>query len=102
VNLTPGQVALVPENTTGDFFTVSAYDVNQQSIQFMIVGGADVDKFEIGYTTGVLSFVNPLDFEAPTDANLDNVYEVIVRITDGTLSREALLKVEITDESEGP
>ena len=44
--------------------------------------GADKDAFTIA--NGVLSFQTPPDFEQPTDANLDNDYEVTVQTADET------------------
>lgn len=49
---------------------------------FSIVGGDDQALFSVHATTGVLSFLSPPDFEAPADADSDNVYEVVVRLTD--------------------
>ena len=40
-------------------------------------------KFTIDPTTGVLSFVTAPDFEAPTDAGANNVYDVTVQVSDG-------------------
>ncbi|MBL8158824.1 cadherin repeat domain-containing protein, partial [bacterium] len=48
-----------------------------------IVGGADAAKFSINASTGALSFISAPDFEAPTDAGGDNVYDVIVQVADG-------------------
>ncbi len=53
-----------------------------QTITFSIVGGADQSKFAIT-SGGALSFVSAPNFEAPTDANGDNVYVVTVQADDG-------------------
>jgi VCBS repeat-containing protein len=45
--------------------------------------GADAALFSIS-ETGELAFLAAPDFENPTDADLDNVYEVTVRVTDRT------------------
>jgi hypothetical protein len=45
------------------------------------VGGADQAKFSIT-SGGVLSFNTAPDYETPTDANVDNVYEVTVQADD--------------------
>ena len=60
---------------------------------FAIAGGTDAAAFTIDAATGQLSFVNPPDFEAPTDGNSiaqaplsvvagDNVYEVVLKVVD--------------------
>ena len=46
------------------------------------VSGADRGKFEIGATTGLLAFTAEPDYETPGDANSDNVYEIMVVVTD--------------------
>ena len=63
------------------------------------VSGADAGKFDIG-TTGALTFKAKPDFEAPTDANKNNVYEVTVRAADGDGNRgEMAVKVTLENET---
>ena len=54
-----------------------------QTLSYSIIGGADASKFTIGATTGALSFVTAPNFELPTDAGGNNVYDVIVQASDG-------------------
>ena len=51
---------------------------------------------------GVLSFKEGKNHEMPTDANRDNVYELTVRASDGTLNEDRMVMVTVTDEDEGP
>jgi autotransporter-associated beta strand protein len=46
--------------------------------------GADADDFTIDASTGLLSFSDPagIDYENPTDANGDRVFEVTIRVDD--------------------
>ena len=69
------------------------------------VAGADSSKFNIGNETdgipGELKFKAKPDYEMPTDANADNVYEVTVRVADadgniGTMD----VKVTVSNEDE--
>ena len=46
------------------------------------LSGEDRDDFSID--DGVLSFAAPPDYEAPTDADADNIYQVTVEVSDGT------------------
>lgn len=62
---------------------VNALDLNGDAVSYLITGGADSALFSIDSSNGKLSFVNAPDFEAPTDANQDNVYQVQVIISDG-------------------
>ena len=64
------------------------------------VSGADSGKFEIS-AAGALSFMAAPDFEAPGDADGDNVYEVTVEVTDSgnnTATRDVTVKVTNADE----
>ena len=81
--ITSPNTANVPENTT-TVMTVTATDadVPPQTISFSLVGGADQSKFSIT-GIGALSFITAPNFEAPTDANADNVYLVTVQASDG-------------------
>ena len=54
-----------------------------QTLSYSIIGGADASKFTIDPTTGALSFITAPNFEAPTDAGGNNVYDVIVQVSDG-------------------
>ena len=53
-----------------------------QSLAYAIDGGADAALFSIDAATGALAFVSAPDFEAPKDAGADNVYDVIVKVSD--------------------
>src|SRR5262249_2903133 len=59
-------------------------DLNQP-LTYSISGGADRSLFTIDPSTGALSFATAPNFEAPADANHDNVYEVTVQVTDQPL-----------------
>ena len=74
---------ILAENTTA-VTTVTATDPDVgQTLSYSIIGGADASKFTIGASTGALSFVTAPNFEAPTDAGGNNVYDVIVQASDG-------------------
>jgi serralysin len=94
--ITSPTAANVPENTT-NVMTVTATDADlpAQSLTFSIVGGVDQSKFSIT-SGGALSFSAAPDFEAPTDANGDNVYIVIVQASDGTFTGVQAILVTVT------
>ncbi|WP_157755485.1 VCBS domain-containing protein [Pseudomonas frederiksbergensis] len=87
----------VAENTTA-ITTVTATDVDlpAQTLSYSIVGGVDAAKFSIVSGTGVLSFISAPNFEAPTDTGTNNVYDVIVRASDGTLFDDQAIAVTVT------
>jgi hypothetical protein len=72
----------IPENTT-EVTTVTSTDPNVDTPTYSIVGGDDGTLFQIDPATGVLSFVNPPDFEAPADSDGNNIYTVQVQVADG-------------------
>lgn len=67
------------------------------AIEYAIVGGTDRSLFQIDAATGALRFKAAPDFEAPADAGHDNVYDVVVRATSGSLTDEQALAIHVTD-----
>lgn len=51
---------------------------------YAIAGGADAALFTVNPWNGLVTFRAAPDFEAPADAGANNVYDVIVRASDGT------------------
>ncbi len=94
--------ASVAENTTS-VTTVTATDQDPgTTLSYSIVGGADQGLFQINSATGALSFVTAPDYENPSDADHNNSYIVTVRVSDGTLTSDQALTVNVTDVSEAP
>ncbi len=89
----------VPENTTA-VTTLTSTDVDGGAPVYSLAGGADVARFTINASTGVLTFLTALDFEAPADADTNNIYQVTVQVSDGAggLDTQAL-SVTVTDVS---
>jgi Ca2+-binding RTX toxin-like protein len=89
--------------------TIVASDPEGRPISYSIVlpaagGGVDGAMFAIDSASGALAFLSPRNFEAPTDAGVDNVYEVTVRATDalGGLLDEQRISVTVLDVNEAP
>jgi VCBS repeat-containing protein len=100
--ITSGATASVPENTTA-VMTVTATDPDAgTTLTYSIVGGADASKFTIDSSTGALSFTSAPDFENPTDSNADNVYNVTVQASDGSLTNSQAIAVTVTNVNEAP
>ena len=51
----------------------------------------------INPATGELVFVAAPDFEIPTDANLDNIYEVMIQVSVGRLQNLQILQPKSGD-----
>ena len=87
----------VAENSTA-VTTVTATDPDAgATVSFSLAGGADAALFAINATTGALSFLTAPDFEAPTDAGANNVYDVLVQASDGSLIDTQAIAVTITN-----
>jgi hypothetical protein len=83
--------------------TVSATDPDAGAVlTYSILGGADAARFRINDQTGALDFVSPPDFESPTDAGQNNIYEVVVQVSDGRLTDSQTINVTVTNVSEAP
>ena len=88
--------ANAPENSAGVVYTAAASDPDGDAVAFSLAGGADQARFSIT-GAGSLSFVAPPDFENPEDSNLDNIYEVTIRASDGAAAASLSLRVTVTD-----
>lgn len=86
----------VLENITA-VTTVQADDAVNFPLTYSISGGADATRFQIDASTGELSFISRPDFEAPTDVGGNNVYDVIVRVSDGVLTDTQALAITVSD-----
>jgi len=86
----------VAENSAGTFYQATATDPDGNALTFSVAGGADQGRFAIT-GAGALSFVAPPDFEAPADADANNVYQVTLQVSDGTTSTTLALSVTVTN-----
>ncbi|HZV38667.1 MAG TPA: PQQ-dependent sugar dehydrogenase [Pseudoxanthomonas sp.] len=98
---TSATTASVAENTAGTFYTATATDADGNALAFSLSGGTDRVRFQIT-AAGALSFVAAPDFEAPADANGDNVYQVELSVSDGTASVARMVTVTVTDVADTP
>ncbi|WP_345251326.1 Calx-beta domain-containing protein, partial [Kangiella taiwanensis] len=95
-------VETTPENTahTTAPADLSPGDAPIGTVTYTITGGADQALFTIDANTGELT-LPAQDFEAPADANADNVYEVQITATDSDgNTADELATVEVTDVAE--
>jgi hypothetical protein len=74
--ITSAASASTLENTAGTVYIALADDPDSPNVTFFISGGADAGLFTIDATTGELLFLTSPDYEAPTDSDTNNIYEV--------------------------
>lgn len=97
---TSSNAVSVAENSTGTVYTATATDPDGNPLTFSISGGADAARFSIT-NGGALSFTASPDFEAPTDADRNNVYLVQLSVSDGQATANLSLSVTVTDRADG-
>ena len=91
------------ENTTTTGYVAAATDPESGSLTYSIIGtGADDAFFTIDPVTGTLSFINPPDAEALSDANGDNDYEVNLRVSDGVNTADQAVTISVGNVNEAP
>ena len=101
--ITSGSTASVAENTTAVMtVTGSDPDIGDALTYANRHGGADAAKFNINSATGALTFATAPDYESPTDVGADNVYNVTVQVSDGTLTANKAVAVTVTNVNEAP
>jgi hypothetical protein len=85
------------EATTG-VMNLSAADADSpaSALTFGIAGGADASLFTLDPSTGALSFKAPPSQSQPSDVNQDNLYDVVVQVSDGLFVTQLPLNVFVT------
>lgn len=96
--VTSGPTATVVENQT-TAFTASATDAEGATLAYSL-SGTDAALFDIEAATGVVTFKSAPDFEAPGDADADNVYDVIITASDGTNRTSECVAITVTNEND--
>ena len=109
LQFTDRTVALTPpvitSNGGGDTAAINFAENNLAPVTTVTAGtgvifslsGVDALKFNLDATTGVLNFVNSPNFEAPSDAGANNVYNVIVTAVNGILADDQALAITVTN-----
>ena len=98
--ITGDATVTVTENSTA-VATYQAVDPDGATTFTWTLGGNDAGAFEIS-DAGVLTFDPAPDFEAPGDANTNNIYEVTVQADDGGMTGDFDVLVTVEGEPELP
>ena len=102
-NTAPELIALLDyaiDENTREVTTLQAYDAEGDVITYSI-SGTDVNLLSIGSSSGILSFIDPPDYENPQDNDLDNIYVLTVTASDGEFAVSLGIIVTINDVVEG-
>lgn len=103
---TSAPVVSVAENSTA-VLTVTATDADPaDTLTYSILStssSANSDRRSFTITsTGIISFNKAPNFEAPTDSDTNNIYLVVVRVSDGTNNVNQSLTITVTNVNEAP
>ena len=93
--ITSAATASFAENGTGTVYSATGSDADAGTTLSYALGGTDAAKFNINASTGAVTFVTAPNYEAPTDAGGDNVYDITVTANDG-VNTSAAQAVAIT------
>ena len=96
--ISSGNTYSVAENTTA-IGSVAASDADGDTLNYVLTGD---DSSLVTLTGTTLSFNAAPDFEAPSDANTDNVYKVTLVVSDGLAKDAKDLEISVTNVNEGP
>jgi VCBS repeat-containing protein len=70
---------------------------NSNTLIYSLSAGGDNDRFNINASTGEVTFKVSPNFEAPADANTDNIYNITVHANDGTLDTPRAVTITVSD-----
>jgi hypothetical protein len=101
--LTSGATGSIAENATGAVYTAAGTDPDANTTLSYSIAGTDAALFNINSSTGAVTFKLAPNFEAPADAGGNNVYDITVKSSDGTLSSAAqAVAITVTNVNEAP
>ena len=100
--ITSGAAVSFAENATGTVYTVAATDPDTGTTLSYSLTGTDAARFNINATTGAVSFKSSPNYEAPTDTGANNIYDVTVSASDGSLTTSKAVAITVTNVNEAP
>jgi hypothetical protein len=100
-NASQATYAINQQENSSTILTYSASDQDAGTVLSFSIAGTDAADFSIVPSTGVLTFAASPDFEAPADSDANNIYLVVVTVSDGSLTDTQALTVTITNANEG-
>jgi serralysin len=77
--------------------SVATTDPDSVSALSYSVSGTDANDFAIGVSSGVLTFATLPNFEAPVDLDLNNIYLLVVEVSDGFLTDTQTITITVTN-----
>ena len=102
--ITSGTTGTEAENTvnTNVVYTATATDPDAGDSIAWSLTGADASLFTIDSDDGEVRFNASPNYEAPADAGFNNVYDIVVHASDGTLEDTQAVAITVTDVNAAP
>jgi VCBS repeat-containing protein len=100
-SVTSSATASYAENGTGTAYQAAGSDPDAGTTLTYALGGTDAGLFNIS-SSGAVTFKTAPNFEAPADAGTNNVYDITVTASDGTLSTSRNVAITVTNANEAP
>lgn len=75
--------------------TVTASDVDGDTLAYSIAGGVDGFLFNMDSESGVLDFITAPNYEVPLDNDNNNAYEVEILISDGFIDTISQININV-------
>ncbi|MBO1052823.1 MAG: hypothetical protein HEQ25_12725 [Dolichospermum sp. DET73] len=98
--ITSAATATFTENSTATVYTVTATDINAGTTLTYSLSGTDANLFNIN--NGVVTFKTAPNFEIPSDNGANNVYDINVIASDGTLNTTKAVAITVGNINETP
>ena len=100
--VTSGATANFAKNGIGTVYTVTATDPDAGTSLSYSISGTDAALFNINISTGAVTFKTAPNFEAPTDNDANNIYDINVIASDGSLTDTKAVAITVTNVNEAP
>ena len=85
------------ENATGTVYTVTGTDPDAGTTLSYSISGTDAALFDINSSTGAITFKASPNYESPSDIGTNNVYDITVTASDGTLTNNKAVTITVTN-----
>ncbi len=92
-----GKTSFAVNEGNSSITKMEATDPDGHALLFSIIGGKDETKITVESQNGSLSFTTNPDYEYPGDSDGDNRYEITLGISDGYVSIQTALVIDVLD-----
>lgn len=99
--LISGSAASLAENGSGIVYQATGSDPEGKTLAWSL-SGTDAARFSVNSLTGAVSFLASPNFEAPSDAGGNNLYDISVIASDGIFTTSKDVAISVTNVNEAP